>query len=279
MNIFVKSAVAAALFSGASGAYAIGLPSSNSSDLILVVQNESNLADVYELDTGISINSIMPSSGLFANASLATTIAGINTTIQESGTLSAFFAANPAAGDGFTIEAAQYPGATPTTSATNQNSKLQGNLKDVFTSVANPFNLAEATLTQAEQIANGIIGDLTGPTDGLGLTPLVNKTEASTGTSYSATASTKYGLTSVTDLQAVGTAAALYGFTGNGSPTNGVESYILGSVTLSTNGVLSITGNGGTTPPPPVPLPAAVWLFGSGLLGLVGVSRRRKAAV
>jgi hypothetical protein len=29
-------------------------------------------------------------------------------------------------------------------------------------------------------------------------------------------------------------------------------------------------------PPPEVPVPAAVWLFGSGLLGLLGVARRRK---
>jgi len=28
----------------------------------------------------------------------------------------------------------------------------------------------------------------------------------------------------------------------------------------------------------PVPVPAAMWLFGSGLLGLVGIARRKKAA-
>ncbi len=32
------------------------------------------------------------------------------------------------------------------------------------------------------------------------------------------------------------------------------------------------------TPPPAVPVPAAIWLFGSGLLGLVGVARRKKSA-
>lgn len=33
-----------------------------------------------------------------------------------------------------------------------------------------------------------------------------------------------------------------------------------------------------TVSPTPVPVPAAVWLFGSGLLGLVGIARRRRIA-
>jgi hypothetical protein len=40
--------------------------------------------------------------------------------------------------------------------------------------------------------------------------------------------------------------------------------------------VVEWTCNGGVCPPP-VPVPAAAWLFGSGLLGLVGIARRKKA--
>jgi len=35
---------------------------------------------------------------------------------------------------------------------------------------------------------------------------------------------------------------------------------------------------GSCTPPPSVPIPAAAWLFGSGLLGLAGAIRRRRTA-
>jgi len=41
----------------------------------------------------------------------------------------------------------------------------------------------------------------------------------------------------------------------------------------SFNGTLSLS-----EPPPAVPLPAALWLFGTALIGLVGFSKRRKAA-
>jgi hypothetical protein len=34
----------------------------------------------------------------------------------------------------------------------------------------------------------------------------------------------------------------------------------------------------GQNPPAAVPIPPALWLFGSGLLGLIGIARRKKAA-
>ena len=37
-------------------------------------------------------------------------------------------------------------------------------------------------------------------------------------------------------------------------------------------------GGDGSEPPSQVPVPAAVWLFGSGLIGLVGIARRRKSS-
>jgi hypothetical protein len=43
----------------------------------------------------------------------------------------------------------------------------------------------------------------------------------------------------------------------------------------------AFTGSGGTIPPiagNQVPVPAAVWLFGSGLLGLLGAARKKSAA-
>lgn len=40
---------------------------------------------------------------------------------------------------------------------------------------------------------------------------------------------------------------------------------------------IGTAGDSGWIAPNPVPVPAAVWLFGSGLLGLVGVARRKRA--
>jgi hypothetical protein len=53
----------------------------------------------------------------------------------------------------------------------------------------------------------------------------------------------------------------------------------MGDYTAACNFLTSVWVAGDTpVPPAEVPVPAAVWLFGSGLLGLVGIARRKKPA-
>ena len=53
-----------------------------------------------------------------------------------------------------------------------------------------------------------------------------------------------------------------------------------GSLTYGLGDIGTPGAAGSFTPTPsPVPVPAAVWLFSSGLAGLVGISRRRKAKI
>jgi len=271
MNMKISQATAAgALALSASGAFAMGTPNSNNSDLVLVVDNTTTNA-FYALDTGISLNSLMPSTGFVAGASLnGTAFAGINQSITASSGLAAFLAANPASGDGWTLEGSQFLG-----SATNGVDKVTGNALAVWTSAA-------GTTTPGTQ-AGFVVANLntyggnfnTDVAPGGGLAGLTTATEITNGTGFSQLEAGKYGVFGASDLSPLGgTAQTLFGFTGNGT-TGALQSYVLGSATLAANGTLSFSGNGGTAP---VPLPAAAWLFGSGLMGLVGVSRRRKTA-
>jgi hypothetical protein len=79
---------------------------------------------------------------------------------------------------------------------------------------------------------------------------------------------------SLSNGAAIGTAQKLYMFATNGSGLSGLANvYVGGTIDISSAGVISYTA-----PTSPVPLPAAVWLLGSGLLGLIGVGRRRSVA-
>lgn len=168
--------------------------------------------------------------------------------------------------------------------STNGNSKVAGKALAVFDSLnGTQFNneLQGETLANLEFYENGITASVaTG-----GLSALLTATET-TAASYtqdpsgSGSAYLKYNMLKVNDVAPLdGSALELFGFTGNGG-TGALQSYILGTATVASDGTVTLAGNAGstTTTPPPVPLPAAVWLFGSGLLGLVGVSRRRKNA-
>jgi hypothetical protein len=273
MNILVKSAIAGALALGATGAYAMGVPSTNSSDIVLVVMNLSTNA-TYALDTGISVNSVLPTSSIVKGDVLATTIPGVSQVISQSPALQAFFAANPTSGDGWTLEGGQFNGGG-TASSTNLNSNAVGAAKAIFSSAIGTTNnnvVSALKLGNLTSFENGVNADFG---TGGSMSALQTSTETSGANLYSLGAQQKYGAIGAPDMSTVGTASQLFGFTGSAS-TGTLTSYILGSATLGADGTLTIAGNG---PASPVPLPAAVWLFGSGLMGLVGVSRRRKAAV
>jgi hypothetical protein len=271
MNILVKSAVATALGLGASSAFALGLPATNSSNLILVVENLTSTA-TYAFDTGIAINSVLPTASVTKGTILGTSISAMSQTIAPSAGLTAFLAANPAAGDSWTLEAGQYNGGG-TSPSTNSNSNQVGAAKMIFTSNLGTGNNAVVSgfvLANLVNFSNGINNDINtgGP-----LNPLLTAVDTTGNGLYGIAAQQKYGLIGASDMTSVGTASQLFGFTGNAT-SGTLNSYILGSATLAADGTLAITGAAA-----PVPLPAAVWLFGSGLMGLVGVSRRRKAAV
>jgi hypothetical protein len=273
MNLIVKSAVAGALAVGTSSAFAIGLPQSNNSDLILYVDALTTTgasAGVYALDTGITIDSALPSTGLVSGASNSTVFSIAPKTITASGTLSAFLTANAANTIQWTLMGGQYNGPS-STSAGSSNVTVPGAARAVFTSqlLTNAYPTVGQSPTGAlAGFLNGLNADLNSG----GLSQLKTATETGTATE-TLSAPSKYGLQGGSDLSSTGTSPIkLFGLTGNGIAGGQSQFYLLGSATFN-GGTLTISGNA------PVPLPAAVWLFGSGLMGLVGVSRRRKQSV
>ncbi len=162
----------------------------------------------------------------------------------------------------------QYNG-TSSQTPTNGNTKPPGGAIYAYTSTITA-NQGTHSLGDLQSFMTGMQTDVT--TSGVlnGLTTATEITSATTLTPLSTLE--KYNTDPGDSMQNFyGTASNLYAFTGNGN-TGQLQSYIQGTAAMAANGTLMITGNGA-----PVPLPAAVWLLGSGLMGLVGVSRRRKA--
>jgi len=123
---------------------------------------------------------------------------------------------------------------------------------------------------------SGLNGDVTTLNTNLGAATSTNQGVFGTATSAGGTALNLYGGGLDMSGVAPGTAVTLYGVTGNGSGSGSTTAFSLGTAIFSlANDTLTFTGN--TTSA--VPLPAAVWLLGSGLLGLAGVGRRRAVKV
>jgi hypothetical protein len=280
MQINLNKAIAAVLAVGAAvastgaDAQIAVLPNvSGGSDLVLFVSDTTN-GDYFAQDLGVSLNSTGVTSASVAAGGVFTTAGSFSTPTSFAGLdtkLAAFLtsdAAGVSAGDvSYSIMAAddtssqQTPGTeralitstqdysvvTPSTTFTN------GNIK---TFVAD-------TKTFFQDINNNYSGSNTSSSYGWG-----------TGTG-AASAPNSFISASLTNGALIGTAQTMYVFGTNGSGLGFASNpYVGGTVNISAAGVITVTNSGGGTP---VPVPAAVWLLGSGLLGLIGVGRRRAA--
>jgi hypothetical protein len=280
MKNLVRFAVAGALMAGFATAQAQSLPSSGSSDLWLFV-SDSSAGTSFAEDTGLSLSSILPSSSLAANATLATSV-GANFSVGASSALTAYINSANAAGQtlNWAVLGGQDPdstkngkiepqgaalllGSAPISSGGTIEQMTVGNLgtallafnSDITYLTTNGYATGGSVFTWANGSAGGNVWGAGGASANGGSTNFYNQGNGAS----------QAGI-------ALGSSTGLYGFTGNGG-TGQLESYVLGdNLTLSSAGALSIS-----SATSPVPLPAAVWLFGSGLLGLLGVGRRRAA--
>jgi hypothetical protein len=280
MKNLIRFGVAGALMAGYVTAQAQPLPSTGNSDLWLFVSNQSAQTTFAE-DTGISLSSIVPTSSLLPNLSTSgfvlNTSISANFSVNPSNALTAYINAANSAGQTleWAVEGMQFP-TTVTGKGVNKPGGILG-LGSAPTSEAGGFgNMVKSP--NVETWGNGLQGDLVYllPTYTAGGSTYAFSAGSTAGQVWGGPpggglpgSTNEYGQGPEQSGVGLGTAVGLYAVTGNGVNTSQVQSYVLATnLTLDASGKLSASGAA-------VPLPAAVWLFGSGLLGLLGVGRRR----
>lgn len=273
-NTVIRIAVAGALLVGGyATAQAQALPSSDSSDLYLFVSDQA-AGTTFAEDTGVSINSLLPTSDYTTGASLQTVTDSAPINLGASSALTAYINAANTAGQTLEwgVEGDQFA------SEADNTTKAPGGQVAVTDNNLVSSKISALILSNLSTWSNGFEGDTTYlgalPTGGAVFsfsdgTAGGNVWGASLGNNGGST--NEYGQGPDQSGVGLNQSAAFYAVTGNNS-TGKVQSYVLGNIELTSNGTLETVSS-----VPAVPLPPAVWLLGSGLLGLAGIGRRRAA--
>jgi hypothetical protein len=254
----------------------ISTPSTGSSQLLFFVTDPVKSLTYTEVLTQTvgSGSSLFAASDATSNAGNA--VAGVSVATIDgkqsftynadtNSALQTFITANQADGLQYGIMAGAYTGQTSVTR------RPIGNALAVTTGadLASLLQAGEAKITGTMIAGSGLTSDISTLNQG-GFDASGGTASGVIGTPASVAALIDWYGTGINVVGAVGSTLELYGVSSAGTPAGPVLAYDLGHVSFDGH-TLSFTGNA-------VPLPAAAWLFGSGLLGLLGIGRRRSFA-
>jgi hypothetical protein len=260
MNTLVKMGVASALALGYVSAHAGAVipTSSNPGNVLLfadVINSSGAVISAFAADTTVSVNG---ATGVSGNLTNGQTLYGATTNLSSLITL------GQAAGN--KIEWAVMGG----------GGEPSGTLQFITTDTQS--TLSSITLrsgVNAGHWQSGFITTATLLNTNSGANPDVLASSAANAAGWDPTiignnAANWYSNGPINEATGLGVAAKLYGVTAvSSTSTNNLVPTLLGTVTLTANGLV-FSSNAA-----PVPLPAALWLLGSGLLGLFGIGRRK----
>ncbi len=275
MEISIKNVIASAVLAGAglagAGAHAdTYLPDTGNGELVLYVRNTVT-DNVYARGLGVRLDSVMSQStiqGISYTGNVAQNYSYSLPTLGPDTNLNNFLGAGPTSQFQWAILAGDSTGDVANVA----------DLRFLSTTLSNVTgaNQASPNNSQIVSLYTGLQANTQVPANGaINSGALGDKASGSlVGGIWTPSASPNaqfwYGanLNNVVGLDQV---AKLYVFASRSdAPTQKSEAFRLTDVQLTAGGVLQSVGAA------PVPLPAAVWLFGSGLLGLAGIGRRRK---
>ena len=265
-------AAAAALASMAGAANADIVTSGQSGSLVLTALNTVTQS-FYMRDLGFTLSTFLPTGAANSVGFTGSAIVGDKTPTAGL-TLNAANTANFGDAAFSTWYGAQ----------TSADVKWFVNAVDSISSASTGVSrLITSSINTAQTASNGQVTNFVRTANAGGLDAFFNPgTLSVTGTSTNAEWANNFGLGG-NGLAAVGESASLFYFTrtaatgsisvsANGGPYGNGTNFA--SVSLASNGDFSYT----LAPVSAVPLPAAAWLMGAGLVALGGAARRRKAA-
>ncbi|MEJ1964397.1 MAG: VPLPA-CTERM sorting domain-containing protein [Gammaproteobacteria bacterium] len=272
MKAFVKYALASVALAAAGGAYAdVTIPSTGNGELALFVHDLSSPTRSFMIGLGFTVDDLITDAQVGATPGDAATLRNGQPIVRNvslpsfsSSTLASFMSQPSASG----YEYAIIGGDTDTDGSVNNPLRFAftGELQYTSTVLSNvPMTFMNSTAGNMDSFfdENNLILGGAASTD--------SSTFAQGGTAGS-TAQVLFNA-NVDDTASVGTATNLYVLTSGGASNSRARIYQFADVKLTLDGNLTSTSVAA------VPLPAAVWLLGSALVGFGTVRRRRNAEV